>query len=81
MSKGPWVPSVKLSLEEYFIVNESPKVLCLYDFRFNWSSHNKLFDVSHRNSEIGQSSEFELIMMKAIYMMILLLIIFKGYSL
>ena len=39
------------------------------------------FDVSHRNSEIGQSLEFQLIMMKAIYMMILLIIIFKGYSL
>ena len=81
MSKGPWIPSVKLSLQEQFIVNESLKVLYLYDFRFNWSSHNKLFDVSHRNSEIGQSSEFHLIMMKAIYMLTLLLIIFKGYSL
>ena len=81
MCKSPWIPSVKLSLEGDFIVNESPKTLCLHEIRFSWSSDNKLFDVSHRNSDIGQSSEFQLIMMKAIYMMILLLIIFKGYFL
>ena len=81
MCKGPRIPSIKLSLQGVFIVNESVKVLCLYDFRFSWSSDNKLFNVSHRNSEIGQSLEFQSIMMKAIYMMILLIIIFKGYSL
>ena len=81
MFKGPWVPSVKLSLQGGFIVNESVKVLCLYDFRFSWSSDNRLFDASHCNSDIGQSSEFQLIMLKAICMIILLIIMFKGYSL
>ena len=81
MCKGPRIPSIKLSLQGVFIVNESVKVLCLYDFRFSWSSDNKLFDVSYCNSEIGQSSEFQLIMLKAICMIILLIIMFKGYSL
>ena len=81
MCKGPRIPSVKLSLQGGFIVNESVKVLCLYDFWFSWSSDNKLFDVSHCNSEIGQSSEFQLIMLKGICMIILLIIMFKGYSL
>ena len=81
MCKGPRIPSVKLSLQGGFIVNESVKVLYLYDFRFTWSSDNKLFDVSHCNSEIGQSSEFQLIMLKADCMIILLIIMFKGYSL
>ena len=81
MCKGTRIPLVKLSLQGVFIVNESVKGLYLYDFRFTWSSDNKLFDVSHCNSEIGQSSEFQLIMLKAICMIIPLIIMFKGYSL
>ena len=81
MCKGPWIPSVKFSLQGVFIVNESVKVLCLYDFRFSWSSDNKLFDVSHCNPERGQSSEFQLIILKAICMIILLITMFQGYSL
>ena len=79
MCKGPRIPSIKLSLQGVFIVNESVKVLCLYDFRFSWSSDNKLFNVSHRNSEIGQSSELVSIMLKAIEMSILMHIMFQGY--
>ena len=78
MCKGTRIPLVKLSLQRVFIVNESVKVLYLYNFRFTWSSDNKLFDVSHCNSEIGQSSEFQLIMLKAIYMVILFLIMLQG---
>ena len=81
MCKGPRIPSVKLSLQGGFIVNESVKVLCLYDIRFSWSSDNKLFDASHCNSDIGQSSEFQLIMLKALCMIIPLIIMFEGYSL
>ena len=81
MCKGPQIPSVKLSLQGFFIVNESAKVLCRYDFRFRWNSDNKLFDVSHCNPERGQSSEFQLIILKAICMIIPLITMFQGYSL